>query len=267
MNRGWVWIPLVFLAGLILGALHPRAELRQTRNELETRKKAEQTPPTQVERLDRLLQLLPMDPPRADSRSQRLPASPASDTASADPESPPALSPTNTDASSAENLTPEERRAQFEARLKQAAEAWRLRAEIARNTFAAQTGLNATELAAFDAAIQTMNSRLETLFSDLANRLRQGETMTPETGLAVLHDASGILLDAYQELDESLPPTWRTDAGPTFDIVQQVDPDVLNPLVEVRDALAVRPSETGMPTPPRRGPIRRLFMPPPPSNP
>lgn len=242
--KAWFLLPLVFLAGLVIGGLQPRSDLRKTRQELETIKKVAHTPPSQDRQLSSFLNMLPMD-----SRVREKEPAAASST-NGQPAAAAAEAPTGSVAQAGEapapqpEQTPEERAEAFKARIEQASEAWRMRAEVARAAFVSKTGFNEKESTDFDVLMKSMNIRLEDLFKQTAEELKQGGAFTPETGVRLMNGLTASMVMTYDEMDRKLPGTWRQDAGTSFDLVTYVDPAVVQPLTEVQDKLP-KPGEMG----------------------
>jgi hypothetical protein len=233
--KAWVLFPLIFLAGLVIGGLQPKGEIRRLRQELDTRKKAEQAPAPRERQLASFLSMLPVDTPRHDD-----PPAYTHDAGNAATQI--LMTATGLVAETGgtnhwQTMTPAERTAAFQARLDQAAEAWRLRAEIARGTFAAKTGFTKTDMDNFDVLMVSMNVRLEDLFKQTAKQIEDGTEFTPETGVRLMNGLTQSMVLTYDEMDRKLPATWRTDAGTSFDLVTYVDPKVVQPLVKVQDKL------------------------------
>lgn len=236
--KAWILVPLVFLAGLVIGGLQPRSELRRLRQDLDTRKKVESAPAHQERQLASFLNMLPMAPPAHDP-DPALPNtnSPPASLAAASAEAPTGTVTAAGGEKPVPNMTPEERAAAFKARIEQAAEVWRLRAEIARGSFASKTGFTEKEMTDFDVLMKSMNIRLEDLFVKTADQLKAGEAFTPETGIRLMKGLTESMVLTYDEMDRKLPATWRQDAKTSFDLVTYVDPAVVAPLVEVQDKL------------------------------
>ncbi len=236
--KGWIIVPLIFLAGLLIGGVQPRSELRRLRKDLDTRKKVESAPASQDRQLASFLNMLPMAPSARDAQ----PARPSAGTNQAELAGAQADATTGTVAEAGtdkhwKDMTSEERTAAFKARMEQAAEVWRLRTEVARGTFASKTGFSEKEMTDFDVLMTSMNVRLEDLFVKTAEQLKAGEAFTPETGIRLMNGLTESMVLTYNEMDRKLPATWRQDAGTSFDLVTYVDPVVVAPLMEVQDKL------------------------------
>jgi hypothetical protein len=237
--KGWIIVPLVFLAGLLIGGVQPRGELRRLRKDLDTRKKVASAPAPQERQLASFLNMLPMAPPPHGAQTARQDGgSNTSDLAGGPAETSATGTVAGTDGGKPwKDMTPEERAASFKARMEQAAEVWRLRADVARSTFASKTGFTEKEMTDFDVLMKSMNVRLEDLFAKTADSIKAGETFTPETGIRLMNGLTESMVLTYDEMDRKLPATWRQDSGSSFDLVTYVDPVVVAPLMEVQDKL------------------------------
>jgi hypothetical protein len=68
----------------------------------------------------------------------------------------------------------------------------------------------------------------------------------------MMNELSAALVLTYDELDRKLPEDWRREAGPQFELVRFVDPEVLTPLQDL-DGVIAR-SQPGMEPLPTGGP-------------
>lgn len=230
MNKSWVWLPVALVAGLMLGGWGPRQEVRRLKQELELARTETPRRAGGVAALGALGQVIPLPDP-----SRPRPAEPAleppEDFAAPEPE--------------IEAVAPEEESGDsggdpadtMSHRMDQAMEAWRLRSELVRNTFVAAAALNAGEAARFDTAVAAMNLRLKNDLQQLADRIRAEESVTPEDGLRLMHELSGHVVLAYDDLDRAMPASWRVAAGPGFNLADLVDPSVAEPLIGLEDRL------------------------------
>ncbi len=234
--KAWVLLPLIFLAGLIIGGVQPRSELRRLRKDLETRKAVERRPPPQERQLASFLNMLPMDTPGRRDRTDAVnPTNAISENGTTNGVAATGL--VANAVSTPQEQTPEERAAAFKEQLDKAAEAWRLRAGLARSAFAANTGFNEREMTDFDVLMTSMNVRLQDIFKQAAEQIKSGDSFTPETGVRLMNALTDAMVLTYDEMDRKLPATWRKEGGATFDLVTYVDPVVVAPLMDVQDKL------------------------------
>jgi hypothetical protein len=116
-------------------------------------------------------------------------------------------------------------------------ELWKVRSDVARNTFLARAKFNTEEAAQFDVLLAAMNLRLRATIEQIAVGLRAGETPSPESGVRAIHTLSGALATTYDEMDRTLPPGWRAAGDEPLDLVDFVDPSVAEPLIGVEQLL------------------------------
>jgi hypothetical protein len=125
----------------------------------------------------------------------------------------------------------------MEQDLSNAYELWTTRVELARNSFVTNVGLNNEQAAVFDGLTAAMNAQLESAIARWTDTLKQKDAMTGEDGVRMMHELSGVLVNTYQEMDQTMPSGWRDKAGDEFELVNFVDPGVAMPLVEVEGKL------------------------------
>jgi len=218
--KHFVWIPIALLLGLILGGWGPREDLKLARQELDLLRSKE------TRRTE--------NPVRTVTDWVRIPPS-----ASQEPAAPPASAEavaTNgpaTVAQAAPAETPEGLRKQIDA----AIELWKVRSDVARSTFLARANFDQEQTTRFDVLLSAMNLRLRATIEQIAARLRAGEPPTPESGVQAVHALSGALATTYDEMDRTLPPTWRTTENGPLDLVDFIDPSVAEPLIGVEQLL------------------------------
>ncbi|MCX6998456.1 MAG: hypothetical protein NTV49_15580 [Kiritimatiellaeota bacterium] len=109
-------------------------------------------------------------------------------------------------------------------------ETWLLRSALARSNFMARVDLEAQQAADFDTTIEAMNLRVGATIDKWAARIRQEGSLSPESGVRIMNEVSQAMILAYDDLDRRLPPEWRQKAGPRFELMTFVDPEVLTPL-------------------------------------
>ena len=117
----------------------------------------------------------------------------------------------------------------------EAVELWRLRSELARDSFLTRTGMAEEDALRFDVLVEAMNLRIETSIADWATLLESDQVTAPEAAVRMMHDISGALALTYDEMDRSLPAAWRTDAGEAFQLFDFIDPRVATPLIGMED--------------------------------
>jgi hypothetical protein len=230
MSKSWAWLPVALVAGLMLGGWGPRQEVRRLNQELELARTETPRRAGGTAALGALGQVIPL-PDGARARPVEPAPEPREDSAAPGPEIE-AIAPEEDPGAADGDSTDTMRH-----RMEQAMEAWRLRSELVRNTFVSAAALNAGEAARFDTAVAAMNLRLKNNLQQLADRIRAEEPVTPEDGLRLMHELSGHVVLAYDDLDRALPASWRVAAGPGFNLADLVDPSVAEPLIGLEDRL------------------------------
>jgi hypothetical protein len=132
--------------------------------------------------------------------------------------------------------------------IEQVKQAWQLRREIARKNFVERAALNESQTTAMDVVIEAMNIRLGESIDRWAAAIQKADEITPETGVRMMNELSSALVLTYDELDRKLPETWREKAGPKFELVQFVDPEVLTPLQDLGPIMQRAGDAPGAPT-------------------
>ena len=220
-----IWIPLALLGGLILGSWGPRLEAKKLRTDVEALKKELKERNPNQNTFGTLTSMMRI--PESDAASRRGPPLP-----------PPAVS-TNAPAPGGTNAPPrphrprEQFRRDLRERIDEGMEAWRIRSDIARNNFVADSGFTPEQAAQFDVLMKAMNIRLRDRLTKFADTVKAGEKLTPESGARVIHDLSGIVVLTYDEMDRTLPTTWRATGSKRLDLADMVEPTVAEPLIDI----------------------------------
>jgi hypothetical protein len=228
--KSMVWIPVALLAGLALGGWPAREKARRLEVEVEQLRKEAKSRDRSAGALGQVAQMIrlpdsgPARPPSAPDGG----ASPAATTATNAParRGPPlaALRPRPGDERSLRD------------RIDAGMDAWRVRSDIARDTFVDKAGFDAAQAAQFDVLAQAMNLRIRDRLDLFAEEVRSGAEITPESGAKMIHDLSGIVVMTYSEMDRTLPE-WRAADMQRFDMADFIDPSVAEPLVGIEDEL------------------------------
>jgi len=119
----------------------------------------------------------------------------------------------------------------------QVREVWDTRRQIARGNFVERANLNPDQATQFDVLIEAMNLRLGSTVDKWAAEIRAREAFTPESGIRMMNEMSAALVLTYDEMDRSMPEGWREQAGPKFELVRFVDPEILTPLENIEDIM------------------------------
>ncbi len=129
-----------------------------------------------------------------------------------------------------ENASPEAMREQ----MKTAAELWKTRSALARNSFLSNLAATPEQTQAIDQTIANMNQQLGDKIKQWAEFLKLQPEVSPETGVRMMNDLSSTLVGSYDELDHTLAPDWRDKAGKEFQVFDFINPDVALPLTDVK---------------------------------
>ena len=82
-----------------------------------------------------------------------------------------------------------------------------------------------------------MNLRLGDRIEQWTDYLKVKGELNPEDGIRMMNDLSSVMVLTYDELDGSMPPNWRDEAGEDFQLFNFIDPEVAMPLAEVEDII------------------------------
>lgn len=235
-----MWVVVALLVGLVLGAWGPRADLRKAReqiNNLEKKQRAHTATASRMEGVKAMLKLPDQSAAASKPRPQAQPPKAKPTTEPRKEKKPPQRSVQITIGTGASATN---KSGGLEKDLSNAYDLWTTRVELARNSFITNVGLNNEQAAVFDGLTATMNAQLESAITRWTDTLKQKDAMTSEDGVRMMNDLSGVLINAYQEMDQTMPAGWRNKAGDGFDLVNFVDPGVAMPLVEVEGKLQRR---------------------------
>ncbi len=240
--KGWFWIPLAGMAGLLVGSWGPRAELRAWEKQAEE----ERAKPKQVS--DGFASLAKMvhipDRARHPRRGGHGPAvrkgkqPQANDARRVD-------APTNTvvETAAAETAAAERQEPQREwhpedlrARIEEAQELWRTRVDVARAQWKEKLKLDAAGAEKFDAVLADMNTQLYDTMQALANQIESKKALTQELGLRLVGDATTILAETYDKIGAVVPAGGRETVS-QMQMTDFIDPGVAEPLIAVQGQL------------------------------
>ena len=226
-----VWLPLVFIAGGLVGYYGPAEELR-SRDVREQEEKTKAKPKNAFGSFTELVNI-----PEVAKRPRRVKdTEPATNTtvvaATSDEQ------PTGTNAT-AEATAPRRRRVAPEdlrARIDEAAELWRTRIEIARASAIDKLGLDDKGAEAFNDAIEDMNAKLRESVQIVADKVASSESLTPELGIRLMGDIATSLAETYDSLATCVDVEHRGEVS-RLELTSFIDPSVGEPLIAVQDKL------------------------------
>jgi len=132
-----------------------------------------------------------------------------------------------------ERLSPEDLR----ARMEEAKELWRTRAELVRaQMFDKLNFQTAEQQTLFDNTINTMNQSLLNSMQGLATEIKNSPEMTTEQGIRVLAQMTTAMTSAYDTLFQAVPQDKQGEVG-KMQMTDFIDPSVIEPLTDVQDKL------------------------------
>ena len=231
-----VWLPLVFIAGGLVGYYGPAEELR-SRDVREQEEKTKAKPKNAFGSFTELVNI-----PEVAKRPRRVKdAEPATNTtviAGRVGEAP--LPGESADGRVGDAPLPEKRKhvapEDLRARIDEAAELWRTRIEIARASAIEKLGLDDKGAEAFNDAIEDMNAKLRESIQIVADRVASSETMTPELGIRLMGDIATSLAEAYDAIGTCVDEEHRGEVA-RLELTNFIDPSVGEPLIAVQDKL------------------------------
>jgi hypothetical protein len=225
----WHLLPFTLLAGLLIGRWLPNAETRlesAVRMEVSTQKNTDA-----LNNITRMVQI----PDKASKPRRRAPVvtnqppEVATNAISID------LTTTNAPAVHRhhERMSPEDLR----ARIDEAKELWRTRAELARAQMIDKLDLKTVEQQTqFDTAINTMNQTMFDTMKGLATEVKNSPEMTTEQGIRVVAQMTSAMTTAYDSLFKAVPQDKQLEVG-KMQMTDFIDPNVMEPMTEVQDKL------------------------------
>lgn len=226
-----VWLPLVFIAGGLVGYYGPAEELR-SRDVREQEEKTKAKPKNAFGSFTELVNI-----PEVAKRPRRVkdtePATNTTDVAETSDEQP------NGTNATVEATAPRRRRVAPEdlrARIDEASELWRTRIEIARASAIEKLGLDDKGAEAFNDAIEDMNAKLRESIQIVADRVASSESLTPELGVRLMGDIATSLAETYDSLATCVDEDHRGEVS-RLELTNFIDPSVGEPLIAVQDKL------------------------------
>ena len=243
--KALLWLPAVFIAGIVIGAWGPREEIRALKaNPQETVDKRRRAAADGFQAFARLANI----PDEASRPHRRKPADKPLFKAATNKPPVQAVTPvkvnpvplsgakTGTVAKvqhpRPERLSPEDLR----ARIEEAQDLWRTRVTLAVAQWKEKLAIEGAAAERFDAAIDSMNEQLYDTMQAMAQTLSQQERMTPELGLRMMGDATTILAETYEKIGACVPPERRAEVS-EMQVFDFIDPGVAEPLISVQGKL------------------------------
>lgn len=235
MKNAFVWLPLAFVIGGIVGYYGPAEELRAREAQVKEQavQKAKKGSRGGFASFASMVNI-PESASRAGASHKRKEAVPTSGSDAADIKE----SETNrADRASAPRMQrrrtdPEDLR----ARIDEAADLWRTRSEIARASAVEKLRLDAAGENAFNAALKAMNDKLRESIQIVADEIAASEEMTPELGVRMMGDLSASLAEAYDVVAAYADEGVRNEVS-RLNLVDFIDPSVAEPMIAVQGKL------------------------------
>jgi hypothetical protein len=223
----WHLLPFTLLAGLLIGRWLPNGETR-----IESAVQMDVSNQKNTDALNNITRMVQI-PDKAAKPRRRAPAStnqpPEAATNAISGDQPNTNAPVQHQ--HRERLSPEDLR----ARIDEAKELWRTRAELARAQMIDKLGLKTVEQQTqFDNAINTMNQTLFTTMQGLATEVKNSPEMTTEQGIRVVAQMTAAMTTAYDALFQAVPQDKQLEVG-KMQMTDFIDPNVIEPLTEVQD--------------------------------
>ena len=231
-----VWLPLVFIAGGLIGYYGPAEELR-SRDVREQEEKTKAKPKNAFGSFTELVNI-----PEVAKRPRRVkdtaPVTNKNDVAGRGEDAP--LPGESASGRVGDAPLPEKRRRvapeDLRARIDEAAELWRTRIEIARASAIEKLGLDDKGAESFNDAIEDMNAKLRESIQIVADRVASSESLTQELGVRLMGDIATSLAEAYDAIGTCVDEDHRGEVS-RLELTNFIDPSVGEPLIAVQDKL------------------------------
>ena len=231
-----VWLPLVFIAGGLVGYYGPAEELR-SRDVREQEEKTKAKPKNAFGSFTELVNI-----PEVAKRPRRVketePATNKNDVAGRVGDAP--LPGESASGRVGDAPLPEKRKRvapeDLRARIDEAAELWRTRIEIARASAIEKLGLDDKGAESFNDAVEDMNAKLRDSIQIVADRVASSEALTPELGIRLMGDIATSLAETYDAIGTCVDEDHRGEVS-RLQLTDFIDPSVGEPLIAVQDKL------------------------------
>jgi hypothetical protein len=244
-----VIVIVALLAGLVLGSWSVKVDLRRAEQEADSlRKELSRRPASSSGRLSGLTSMLKI-PEDAEGEGKKLAVVHArsahshgsSNSSSQGQTTTPVvagdLHSTNENPVAAEGKRHDRKRGDLRKQLETAGAVWKARSDLARAGFISTVADTDVQAIQFDVSMAAMNLRMSNSVRTWVESVRQKQEINSEDGIKIMNDLSGALVQAYNDLDRTMPSDWRTKAGSAFEVVNFINPEVVMPLTEIEDVL------------------------------
>ncbi len=121
----------------------------------------------------------------------------------------------------------------LEEALQVASDLWNIRREHALEILVESLDLDVDGIDGFEKSMRNMNEALSEEIERIVDSLADGEEPSAEEGFRLAHSISGIVLDAYVDMDSVLPENWRENITPDAEPINFIDPMVISAFLEL----------------------------------
>ena len=231
-KNAFLWLPLAFVVGGLIGAWGPCEELRAFRDRYAKEARKESKP----QGFDAFAKMMNIPDVAKRRRHGRNTTNAVAKVKS--PESAKGVSagkPAQAKAAP-RRMNPEDLR----ARIDEAAELWRTRSELVLANTVKKLRLDAAGGARFEEILVQMNDAIRASVEAIADALAAEEEMTPELGVRLMGDLSTTMAEAYDRIGECAGKELRGEVS-KLNLTDFVDPSVAEPLIGVQHKLEAFP--------------------------
>lgn len=230
--KSLLFIPFALFLGLIVGSWSPRGEMASLKEELASTKALLKNQPSQQRSFGEVTSLLGIERTESTDRNE---AETKEDIAVVDEIAAVEFEEENT--VEIAETPPERTQEDMEDAIDKAVDLWRMRVDIARSTFVSNTGMDDQQAMQFDQMVDSMNLKIGETIDLFAESLDGAEEVQMEAGIRVMNDITESIVEAYDEIDSTMPEGWRRNTGEDFSLLNFIDPEVGRPLVGLEDQL------------------------------
>jgi hypothetical protein len=229
----FLWLPLAFVVGGLIGAWGPSEELRAFRD----RSVKDEQSAKKTHGFDTFARMMNIpDVAKHRRRPGRNMTNAVAKVKTPAPEKGRSADKTAADKNASRRLNPEDLR----SRIDEAAELWRTRSELVLADTVKKLKFDSDGEARFEEVLVQMNEDIRLSVQAIADALAAEEEMTPELGVRMMGDLSTAMAEAYDRIGECAGKEFRGEVS-KLNLVDFVDPSVAEPLIEVQHKLDAFP--------------------------
>jgi hypothetical protein len=236
--KSLLFIPFALFLGLIVGSWSPRGEIASLKEDLASTRELLKNQPDQKRSFSEVTSLLGIERPESSDRKETKTKEDVATSEDMDATDE-AVAVEFADTNAVENAgaPPERTQEDMDDAIDKAVELWRMRVDIARSTFVSNTGMNDQQAMQFDQMVDNMNLKIGETIDLFAENLDGAVEVQMEAGIRVMNEITESIVEAYDEIDKTLPEGWRRNTGEDFSLLNFIDPEVGRPLVGLEDQL------------------------------